>query len=364
MYLKTYEVVLGGKGITKTVRIGKDNPISIQTMWKESLLPLQNDKTAFDKTVKRINALQLLGCDILRFAVPDMESADVLLRLADSVTMPLVADIHFDFRLAMRCLDGNIAKIRINPGNIGAIERTKEVVKKAIDTNTPLRIGINAGSLPHDLAQMVENKKISRASALVQTAHREMEILENLNFKNFIVSMKASTIAETIESNEKFAEKYSVPLHIGVTEAGPLIGGVVKSTLALSNLLQKGIGSTMRISLSSSAENEIICAKEILRELNLRTGGVKIVSCPRCGRDGFDVHGFVERFQNELLSLDKDITVAVMGCVVNGPGEGKHADIGISGAGNSVIIFKKGNIVRKVDASQADIAFREEIESL
>ena len=176
--------------------------------------------------------------------------------------------------------------------------------------------------------------------------------------------MKASSVAETIESNEKFAEKYNVPLHIGVTEAGPLIGGVVKSTLAFSHLLREGIGSTIRVSLSSLPENEIITAKEITRELGLRSGGVKIVSCPRCGRNGFDVHGFIDRWQTELLSMQKDITVAVMGCVVNGPGEGKNADIGITGAGDSVIIFKHGTVVRTVSASQADEAFREELNSL
>lgn len=357
-------VTIGGKGVTRIIPIGGTNPIPIQTMWKEGIAHLVSDKAAFDQTVEKINAIERLGCDILRFAVPDMESAEALLKLADRVTMPLVADIHFDYKLALRCLDGSIAKIRINPGNIGSVERTKAVVDKARETATPLRIGINAGSLPRDLAGLVQNSKISRAEGLVQTAAREMEIFDSLSFDNFIVSMKASSVAETIESNEKFAEKYTVPLHVGVTEAGPIIGGVVKSTLAFAYLLNEGIGSTIRVSLSSSSENEVITAKEILRELGLRRGGVKIVSCPRCGRNGFAVHDFVARWQTELLSMQKDITVAVMGCVVNGPGEGKSADIGITGAGDSVIIFKHGQVVRTVSCDKADAAFREELDSL
>lgn len=364
MFKTPYEVEIGGKGNTKKIIIGGTKPVTIQTMWKESIIELLHDNEKFKQTVERIEKLELLGCDILRFAVPDMESAEALLKLSQTVKMPLVADIHFDYKLALRCLDGNIAKIRINPGNIGSIERTKAVVDKAKQTGTALRIGINTGSLPKDLATLVEEKKITRAEGLVQTAAREMEIFDKLNFNQFIVSMKASSVAETIESNEKFAETYNAPLHIGVTEAGPLIGGVVKSTMAFTKLLSEKIGSTIRVSLSSTPENEIITAKEIVRELGLRRGGVKIVSCPRCGRNGFDVHGFTDRWQNELLSMDKDITVAVMGCVVNGPGEGKTADIGITGAGNSVIIFKHGAVVRTVSASQADAAFREELNSL
>ncbi len=364
MFNEPRVVKIGGKGKTRNILIGGKNPVTIQTMWKESIVNLAKDKKAFDETVRRIESLEMLGCDILRFAVPDMESAESLLKLAENVSMPLVADIHFDYKLALRCLDGNIAKIRINPGNIGSIEKTKMVVDKARDTGTALRIGINTGSLPHDLADMVQQGTITRAEGLVQTATREMEIFDKLDFDQFIVSMKASSVAETIKSNEKFAENYNAPLHVGVTEAGPLIGGVVKSTLAFSHLLREGIGSTIRVSLSSSPENEIITAKEITREVGLRPEGVKIVSCPRCGRNGFDVHGFIDRWQTELLSMKKNITVAVMGCVVNGPGEGKTADIGITGAGDSVIIFKHGTVVRTVTAAESDSAFREELESL
>lgn len=356
-YLSPRSVRIGGKGMTRTVVIGGDSPISIQTMWKSPL-----HAGALEDIAKQLVGLEQLGCDIVRFAVPDMESADSLVKLSLITSMPLVADIHFDHRLALRCMDGNVAKIRINPGNIGSREKVREVVAKAKDTHTPIRIGVNSGSLPKDLA---ENPNISRSAALAETAAREVAALEEFSFQNVIVSMKASSVAETIACNREFARRFAVPLHLGVTEAGPLVGGIVKSTLAFSRLFEDGIGSTVRVSLSDTMENEVIAAREILGECGKRSGGVRIVSCPRCGRNGFDVHAFVERWQGELFSLKKDITIAVMGCVVNGPGEGKHADIGITGAGDSVLIFRKGDIVRTVKTSDgfelADKAFREEL---
>lgn len=369
MIQKPRSISIGGKGITRSLDIGGDARISIQTMWKRPLLGADIQTIA-----RSLSSLDQLGCDIVRFAVPDMESADILLALAELTPMPLVADIHFDYRLALRCLDGNIAKIRINPGNIGSLDRVKEVVKKAQDTATPIRIGVNSGSLPKDLQQKVEQARNSleaeyiRGSALAEVASREVEVFKSLGFEEVIVSMKASSVKETINCNEEFAKKYNYPLHLGVTEAGPLISGVVKSTLAFSELLKNGIGSTIRVSLSDTVENEVIAGREILSNCGKRAGGVRIVSCPRCGRNGFDVHGFVNRWQHELLSLNKDITVAVMGCVVNGPGEGKHADIGITGAGNSVLIFRQGEIVRTISCEDgldaADAVFREELSKL
>lgn len=204
---------------------------------------------------------------------------------------------------------------------------------------------------------------MSRALALSETAARESAVFDELNFDQFVVSMKASSVQETIDANEDFASRFEIPLHVGVTEAGPLITGVVKSTLAFSHLLNEGIGNTIRVSLSSSPENEVITGLEILRECGKRAGGVKLVSCPRCGRLGFDVHAFMDRWQNKLLSMKKDITVAVMGCVVNGPGEGKHADLGIAGAGGKAVLFKKGVIVATVDEKDADAAFERELNS-
>ena len=360
----TKEVSIGGKGITKKIIIGGNNPVSVQTMWKDGIVDVCENPSKLDSILKEIYNLQMLGCDIIRFAVPDIPSAKSLCEIAARTSMPLVADIHFDYKLALECLKGNVAKIRINPGNIGSFENTKTVVENCRDKGVAIRIGINSGSLPKDLQEQIAVGKISRAQGLCETAVREAEIFEKLNFDQYIVSMKSSDVLETIECNEFYAKKYNNPLHLGVTEAGPLIGGVVKSSIAFSKLLNEGIGDTIRVSLSSLAENEVIAGVNILKECGKRTGGVTLVSCPRCGRIGFDVHAFVDRWQNKLLSMKKDITVAVMGCVVNGPGEGKHADIGIAGGKDKVIIFKKGEIVRTIDAKDADKVFEEELNSL
>lgn len=364
-------IEIGGSDRVRKVQIGGTAHISIQTMWKAPLIGA--DLQAIART---LGELEQLGCDILRFAVPDMDSADALVKLSAMSSMPLVADIHFDHKLALRCLDGNVAKIRINPGNIGSEDRVRQVIEKAQDRNAAIRIGVNSGSLPRDLQQALEashetdphKRAEERAAALVETANREMEVFDRLGFNRIVVSMKASTVEETIIANRKFARSYDVPLHLGVTEAGPLVSGVVKSTLAFSSLFKDGIGSTIRVSLSDSMENEVIAGREILSECGKRPGGVRIVSCPRCGRNGFDVHAFVNRWQTELLSMNRELTVAVMGCVVNGPGEGKHADIGITGAGDSVIIFRHGETVRTVsgaaDTAAVDEAFRVELGKL
>ena len=348
----------------REVEIGGDAPISIQTMWKEPLIGADIRAVS-----QRLKSLAELGCDIARFAVPDMESAALLCSLAEIAPMPLVADIHFDYRLALRCLEGGVAKIRINPGNIGSKDAARAVAKKASERGVPIRIGVNSGSLPKDLLAQVEEGKTSRASALAEAAAREASLLEDEGFFDIVVSMKSSSVAETIACCEEFASRSSIPLHIGVTEAGPLISGIVKSSLAISSLIRRGIGATVRVSLSDSPENEVIAAREILAECGARGASVRIVSCPRCGRQGFDVHGFVARWQNRLYSLKKDITVAVMGCVVNGPGEGRAADIGITGAGDTAIIFRKGEIVRKIAIAEGgdaavDAAFEEELSTL
>lgn len=360
----TTKVFLGGKGLTKRISIGGDSPVSLQTMWKDSITDIPFNSEKLEKTLKQINEIQMLGCDIVRFAVPDMESAKGLCMIAERTPMPLVADIHFDYRLALECLKGNVAAIRINPGNIGSLENTKAVVDACRDNGVAIRIGINSGSLPQDLQKKIAEGTITRAQGLCETAVREAEVFDRLNFDQYVVSMKSSDVKETIDCNRFYAQKYNNPLHLGVTEAGPLIGGIVKSTMAFYTLLNEGIGDTIRVSLSSSPENEILAGLNILKECGKRRQGVNLVSCPRCGRIGFDVHSFVERWQNRLLSMDKQITVAIMGCVVNGPGEGKHADLGIAGAIDKVIIFKKGKIVRTVKPEDADNAFEEELKSL
>ena len=360
----TRKVFIGGNANTERLSIGGDSLVTIQTMWKESIIGVKNNPEKISEIVKQINSLKLLGCDIIRFAVPDMESAESFIEICKATAMPLVADIHFDYRLALKCLEGPVGAIRINPGNIGARDRVEAVVNGCRDKGVAIRIGVNSGSLPHDLAEKVRAGEMSRALALSETAARESAVFDELNFDQFVVSMKASSVQETIDANEDFARRFDIPLHVGVTEAGPLITGVVKSTLAFSHLLNEGIGNTIRVSLSSSPENEVITGLEILRECGKRQGGVKLVSCPRCGRLGFDVHGFMNRWQNRLLSMKKDITVAVMGCVVNGPGEGKHADLGIAGAGGKAVIFKKGVIVNTVDEKDADKVFEAELNSL
>lgn len=374
-----------GTGHVKKLDIGGLAPVSIQTMWKEGILLIlkeskEYNKDAFFSILDKIALLKSLGCDLLRFAVPDIESAKALNLIAKESNMPLVADIHYDYRLALECLKGDVAKIRINPGNIGKRENLVQVVEACKEKNVPIRIGVNFGSLPKDLrAKLSIDKTFTPVMALVEAAERECAVLEDLGFTNYLVSMKASNVRETIGANELFASRNSVPLHLGVTEAGPMIPGIVKSTIAFTHLLSKGIGNTIRVSLSDSPENEVITAREILSENGLRMGGVKLVSCPRCGRNGFDVHSFVQKWQNELLALKKDLTIAVMGCVVNGPGEARSADIGITGAGDRVLIFKKGEIIHTIRANEnikdederlkklsedADILFRKELYSL
>lgn len=326
----------------------------IQTMWRQ---PLRGPVD--EGGISRISALQKLGCEILRFSVPDQASAERLGRLAQLVAMPLVADIHFDYRLALRCLDYPIAKIRINPGNIGERWKVEEVVRKAKDRGVSLRVGVNSGSLPRELRR---GKNLARA--LLRAAENELEIFEKLAFREVIFSLKATEVDSTVEANLLFAEKYDYPLHLGVTEAGPLVPGIVKNSLAISRLLLEGVGDTIRVSLSDTPENEILAARAILQYCGIRSCGVRIISCPTCGRSEFDVKSFLEHVSNYILSLDKDISIAVMGCPVNGPGEAKRADLGITGSGKFILFFRNGKIIRRVNSESAHTAFKEEIERL
>jgi (E)-4-hydroxy-3-methylbut-2-enyl-diphosphate synthase len=333
-------------------------------MWKEGIVPVLTDQAALTAVLARIDSLAQLGCGVVRFAVPDMPSADALNKIAGGSSLPVVADIHFDYRLALRCLEGDVAKIRINPGNIGSAERVRAVAERCREKGVPIRIGVNTGSLPADVAVRVQGGDLDRAEALVETALREAAALDALNFQEIIVSIKASGGEETVRAARLFSSRSDIPLHIGVTEAGPLIGGIVRSTWAICTLLNEGIGDTVRVSLSSSPENEVIAGRAMLQEAGKRTGGVTLVSCPRCGREGFDVHGFMERWERRLYGLKADITVAVMGCPVNGPGEAKHADIGITGGGGTAVIFRHGAVVKRVPAAEADQAFAEALDAL
>ncbi|GHU34234.1 4-hydroxy-3-methylbut-2-en-1-yl diphosphate synthase (flavodoxin) [Spirochaetia bacterium] len=345
---KTRPIQIGGFDHVEPVIIGGDFPVAIQSMWKDPL-----PDTGYDELISRINRLHKMGCKILRFAVPDESTASRLGEIAAQVSMPLVADIHFDYKIALHCLDVPIAKIRINPGNIGI--HTEAILQKAACRNIPVRIGINAGSLPPDLREMPPT------DALVKAAERELEYCEKRAYKNIILSVKASSIDQTVEVNRRLAHATDVPLHIGLTEAGPLVSGVVKSTVALWTLLSEGIGDTIRVSLSDSPENEIIAAKEILRTVGQEEAGVEIISCPKCGRNSFDTHAFTEKWIPVLYSINRNLTIAIMGCAVNGPGEAKHADLGITGAGDSVLLFRHGKIIRTLAPEEADKAFEEEL---
>ncbi|MDR1142649.1 MAG: (E)-4-hydroxy-3-methylbut-2-enyl-diphosphate synthase [Spirochaetaceae bacterium] len=376
-------VQLGGFDGVKALALGGDHPVVIQTMWKDRLFFKDLEGEAGAALIRRVNALSGMGCGLLRFAVPSLEDAEILGELASMVSVPVCADIHFDYTIALRCLDFSVAKLRINPGNIGSRRRVEAVVSKAAERGVPIRIGVNAGSLPGAL------RNHDRAEALVRAAVDELAVFDEMGFTAAVVSMKASGIADTIKANRLFARRNDAPLHIGVTEAGPLIPGTVRSTAALLPLLAEGIGDTIRISLSDTPENEVIAGREILNavrdlsgagetaEAENRSGrkrpgrsGAVIVSCPRCGRNGFDTLDFTGRWKERLYALDKDVTIAVMGCAVNGPGEAKHADLGITGAGNSIMIFRRGRVTRTIGldgkdaAAAADRAFEEELEKL
>jgi (E)-4-hydroxy-3-methylbut-2-enyl-diphosphate synthase len=360
-------IKIGGFSHVRPVQIGGNFPVVVQTMWKDRL----SMQDINDSLVKRIDGLGAIGCGLLRFAVPDIQAAEALGRLAEMVSMPLVADIHFDYKIALRGMDFPIAKIRINPGNIGSKEKTTAVLEKAAAGNISIRIGVNAGSLPQDLRKRVE-EGMDTAQALALAAERELAVFEEFGFRDCVISMKASGIADTIKANCILSQKTAFPLHLGVTEAGPLTAGVARNTAALVNLLAQGIGDTIRVSLSDTVENEVIAGREIIRaasqlaegNVKLKSTGVNIISCPRCGRHAFNTHGFLSRWMPKLYALDKSITVAVMGCEVNGPVEAKDADLGITGAGDKVLIFRNGKIIKIINAAYADKVFEEELQSI
>ncbi|MDR2601386.1 MAG: (E)-4-hydroxy-3-methylbut-2-enyl-diphosphate synthase [Spirochaetaceae bacterium] len=365
----TKAIVVGGKNGVNCVIIGGGRPVVIQTMWKDAIA---DEDLADGSILKRIKSLAELGAQMIRFAAPDIQQARVLGELASKTDVPVVADIHFDYKIALCALDYPISKLRINPGNIGSKERVRAVLEKAAAKGVPIRIGVNGGSLPLDLRAQVNSGALAVEEALVTAAERELAVFREARFENVCVSVKASSVAQTIAANRLLAERTDVPVHLGVTEAGPLIAGVARNAAALYTLLCEGIGDTIRASISGDMESEIIAAREIIgsvyergvnAENNVNTG-VRLISCPRCGRCGFDTHGFTAKWQNYLYSLKKNITVAVMGCAVNGPEEGKRADLGITGAGDKTLIFKKGVVVRTINKEDADEAFKAELDGL
>lgn len=335
------------------ITIGGGNPIPLQTMWKE---PLSGN---IEDIISDIRLFALMGCGLIRFAVVDMESADIVGKIAAASEIAVVADIHFDYKLALRCIETPIEKVRINPGNLGAEWKVREVLNKANDRGKAIRVGINGGSLPSHLRKMDD-----RGAAMLIAAEEEINILEQTGFRNAVFSLKSSDIEETAAANEGFSERFDYPLHIGLTEAGPLVPGIVRNSIALSGLIRQGIGDTLRVSLSDTPANEIIAGKAILSAENVYQEGLEIISCPTCGRKTFDVSGFLREIEGELHTVRKRVTIAVMGCEVNGPGEAKHADLGITGAGNSVLLFRKGKILKRTGIEEGKKLFLEELRSL
>lgn len=345
--------------MTRTVKIGNriiggGNPVLIQSM---TTTKTQDAKS----TIEQIKALTTAGCDIVRVTVPDMEAARQIDKIKENIAIPLVADIHFDYRVALECMDRGVDKVRINPGNIGDTSRVKAVAEKAILKQIPIRIGVNGGSLDKEILAKYGSPC---ADAMVESGLKEIKALEQFGMSDIVISLKSSTVTETVEAYRKMAQLTDCPLHIGITEAGTEYGGLIKSSVGLGALILDGIGDTMRVSLTADPVREVYAAKEILKACGKLDGGINLVSCPTCGRCCYPLIDIVNALEPKLKSIDKDITVAVMGCIVNGPGEAKEADIGIAGGKEECILFKKGEIVGRVGFDRVIDVLLDEIEKL
>ena len=344
--------------MTKTVRIGDrliggGNPILIQSM--------TNTKTEdAAATTEQILALENIGCDIIRCAVPTMEAAHALKEIRKNIHIPLVADIHFDYRLAIAAIENGADKIRINPGNIGSRERVLAVVSAAKEREIPIRVGVNSGSLEKEY---LEKYGSVTPRGLVESALAKCRMIEEMGYDNLVVSIKSSDVLMCHEAYRRFSELSDYPLHVGITEAGTLLSGNIKSAVGLSLILSEGIGDTIRVSLTGDPMEEIKSAKLILRTLGLKQGGIEVVSCPTCGRTQIDLISLANRVETMVEAFPLDIKVAVMGCVVNGPGEAKEADIGIAGGKGEGLLIKKGEIVKKLPEDQLLDALRYELEN-
>lgn len=336
------------------VKIGGGAPISVQSM--------TNTKTTdTNATVAQIKALVDAGCDIVRVAVPDMSAAENIYNIKNQVDVPLVADIHFDYRLALKAIEQGIDALRINPGNIGDEERVKAVVEAAKIRNIPIRIGVNAGSLDKKL--LAKYGKVT-AEALVESALEHIRILEKLNFYDIKISLKAHDVPLTLNAYRLMSETVDYPLHLGITEAGTVNTGIIKSAVGIGALLAEGIGDTFRISLTGDPVNEVKVANEILKALGLKEYGPTLISCPTCGRCNIDLPSIAEKVEQRLSGITKPIKVAVMGCVVNGPGEARDADIGIAGGKGEGLVFRKGEVINKVPEDKLVDALFEELDKL
>lgn len=332
--------------------IGGGNPVLIQSM--------TNTKTEdVAATVRQIRELEEAGCDIIRCAVPTMEAANALSQIKREIHIPLVADIHFDSRLAIAAIENGADKIRINPGNIGSMERIRAVVDKAKERNIPIRVGVNSGSLEKDI---IEKYGKVTAEGIVESALDKVHLIEQFGYENLVVSIKSSDVLMCVKAHELISEQTDYPLHIGITESGTLFSGSIKSSVGLGIMLHEGLGDTIRVSLTGNPVEEVKAAKIILRTLGLRKGGIEVVSCPTCGRTQIDLIGLANQVETLVSGYDLNLKVAVMGCVVNGPGEAREADLGIAGGIGEGLLIKKGEIIKKVKEEELLSALKEELD--
>ena len=344
---------------TKVVKIGDKvigggNKILIQSM--------TNTKTEdVEATVKQIKELTVAGCDIIRCAVPNMEAAKAIAEIKKQISIPLVADIHFDYKLAIAAMENGADKIRINPGNIGSTERVKAVVDVAKERNIPIRVGVNSGSLEKEI---IEKYGHVTAEGIVESALNKVKMIEDMGYDNLVISIKSSDVLMSVKAHELIAQKTNYPLHVGITESGTLYSGNIKSSIGLGIILKEGIGDTIRVSLTGNPVEEIRTANLILKTLGLRKGGISVVSCPTCGRTQIDLISLANQVEKIVEKYNADIKVAVMGCAVNGPGEAREADLGIAGGNGEGLIIKKGEIVRKVKESELLDEFEKELKEL
>ncbi|MDD3613197.1 MAG: flavodoxin-dependent (E)-4-hydroxy-3-methylbut-2-enyl-diphosphate synthase [Eubacteriales bacterium] len=336
------------------INIGGDSSIKVQSM-------TNTDTRDIGATVEQILRLQEAGCDIVRCAVPDQKASDAIGQIVKEIDIPLVADIHFDYRLALSSINNGVSKLRINPGNIGSTDKVRAVVEAAQDKGVPIRIGVNSGSLQRDI---LEKYGDVCPQALVESALRHVEILEKLNFNDVVISVKSSDVTEMIECYRLISEKVDYPLHLGVTESGTIKSGTIKSSVGIGALLSQGIGDTIRVSLTGDPVEEVIVAREILRSLGHIKEGIELISCPTCGRTQLNLIEIADQLEGRLKGIKKNIKVAVMGCVVNGPGEARRADIGIAGGNGQGLIFRKGEIIKKVREEELVEELIAEIEKL
>lgn len=343
--LNTRKVMVGN------VQIGGENRVSIQSMC--------NTKTKdIDATVNQILDLEKAGCEIIRVACLDLEDAKAIKQIKEEIHIPIVADIHFDYQIALEAINAGVDKVRINPGNIGSKEKVKAVVDECKNKKIPIRIGVNAGSLEKDL---LEKYGKPTAEAMVESAKRHVDILEELEFYDIVISLKASDLDLCIKAYELASKEFNYPLHLGITEAGTEFSGTVKSSIGLGVLLREGIGNTIRVSLSDDPIKEIRVAKEILKDCNLYKKTPTLIACPTCGRTQIDLIPIAKEMEDFLQTIESNIKVAVMGCVVNGPGEAREADIGIAGGKAEAVLFKKGEIIKKIPQNQIVEVLKKEI---